>query len=250
MGGIRRIFMNLCELKKPFPSKDIEWRVTRSGVKKNGEPWALVTAYVTNRAIMDRLDEVCGPANWQNRFTEGPNGGQLCGISVRVGDEWIMKWDGADNTQIEAVKGGLSGAMKRAAVQWGIGRYLYSVEEGYAQVFTDESSTKGIYRGEAKRKDNTRVYFTWNPPKLPAWALPSDDDGKGAAPVTDSAPQNGGNQDKKVNKKQFDDVLSECKKHGADSAALFKHFGVKRGSELRESQLHEVYDWILAAGKE
>ena len=241
--------MDLCELKKPFPSKDIEWRVTRSGVKQNGEPWALVAAYVTNRAIMDRLDGVCGPGNWMNQFTGGPNGGQLCGISIRVGDEWITKWDGADNTDIESVKGGLSNAMKRAAVQWGIGRYLYSVEEGYAQVFTDNSSTKGVYRGDAKRKDNTKVYFTWNPPKLPAWALPSDDDGKGAAPASEPEVP-AGSVDKGLNKKQFEDVMNECKKHGADSKALLKHFGVKRGSEIKESQLHEVYDWILAAGKE
>lgn len=51
------------------------------------------------------------------------NGGVECGISIKIDGEWITKWDAAENTQVEAVKGGRSGAMKRAAVQWGIGRY-------------------------------------------------------------------------------------------------------------------------------
>ena len=39
-----------------------------------------------------------------------------------------MKYDGAENTDIEPVKGGLSDSFKRAAVLWGIGRYLYDME--------------------------------------------------------------------------------------------------------------------------
>src|SRR5690606_39028946 len=42
--------------------------------------------------------------------------------------EWVTKFDGAENTAVEAVKGGLSDSMKRAAAQWGIGRYLYTLE--------------------------------------------------------------------------------------------------------------------------
>jgi hypothetical protein len=120
---------DLNRLRDPFPQSDIEWKpgaVTRD--KKKG----LAMAYLTNRAIQDRLDEVCGPANWKNTFKPGPDGGVLCGIAVNVtGDpanpRWVTKWDGAENTEFESVKGGLSGAMKRAAVQWGIGRYLYDL---------------------------------------------------------------------------------------------------------------------------
>ena len=78
-------------------------------------------------------------------------------------DEWVTKWDGAENTDIEAVKGGLSGAMKRAAVQWGIGRYLYKLEESWIN-----ANENGAYRG--KTKDGTP--FKWDAPSLPSWALP------------------------------------------------------------------------------
>ena len=156
--------MDLHELHEPFPAADVEWRLQTAG-KGSGGFWARVLAYITNRAIQERLDEVCGPTNWRNEFQVGPMGGVLCGISIRCGDEWVTKWDGAENTDIEAVKGGLSNAMKRAAVQWGIGRYLYNLEEGWATCYPDR---KGSHVGQTKDKE----HFTWDPPALPDWALP------------------------------------------------------------------------------
>jgi len=160
--------MDLAKLKDPFPAEDIEWRVQSSGVK-NGKPWALVLAYVTNRAIMDRLDEVCGPENWQNKFCPAPIDGVLCGISIKCEGGWITKWDGADKTDIEAVKGGLSGAMKRAGSQWGIGRYLYNLPTGWANIHEN-----GSHRDRVKVPDGKDVWVKWDPPELPAWALPKN----------------------------------------------------------------------------
>ena len=167
--------MELSKLKAPFEAKDIQWRVAQSGLR-DGNPWAKVLAYVDNRAIMNRLDEVCGPMNWWNEYLQGPQGGVICGISIRDGDHVVTKWDGADNTNIEEVKGGLSDSMKRAAVQWGIGRYLYDLEEGWA-VF----NTNGQYSSQIKENPNDKGgrWFKWNPPALPAWALP-----KSAAPAS------------------------------------------------------------------
>ncbi|HET6568388.1 MAG TPA: Rad52/Rad22 family DNA repair protein [Rhodothermales bacterium] len=114
-----------------FTEEDIEWKPITVSKKTNK---GLAAAYITNRAIMDRLDEVVGPENWRNEFKSGPDGGVLCGISVRVGDEWVTKWDGAENSDIEPIKGGLSNAMRRAAVQWGIGRYLYRLPSQWVPV--------------------------------------------------------------------------------------------------------------------
>jgi hypothetical protein len=49
---------------------------------------------------------------------------------------------------------------------------------------------------------------------------------------------------------QAKDIASQCKKVGIKGEDLLSAFGVSRLRELRESQLHEVYDWILSAGKE
>lgn len=154
--------INFAALRDPFPVAEIEWRLQQAG-EKNGRVWAIAVPYVTNRAIQSRLDEVVGPAHWQNRYRPGPGGGVLCGISIRIGEEWVTKWDGAENTDVEGVKGGLSGAMKRAAVQWGVGRYLYGLDEHFVQV-----RENGSQRGKTKEGKP----FRWDPPALPAWALP------------------------------------------------------------------------------
>ncbi|MCP3924504.1 MAG: recombinase [Desulfobacterales bacterium] len=169
--------MDLQQLREPFKAEDVEWRIGRDGTKKDGNIWAMALCYVTNRAIMDRLDDVCGPGMWKNHYEKAPDGGILCGISIKIEDEWVTKWDGAASTQIEAVKGGLSGAMKRAGVQWGIGRYLYNLESTFVKI-----NAGGQNSGCHIAKDKKRTYYKWDTPQLPAWALPPIED------LTDNKP--------------------------------------------------------------
>jgi hypothetical protein len=150
-------------LQALFPADELEWRIGRAG-ESSGRVWALALPYVTARAIQQRLDDVMGPARWKNYFKHGPDGGVLCGLSLLVHGHWVTKWDGAENTDVQSVKGGLSSSMKRAAVQWGIGRYLYALDETFAHVHE-----AGRFR--AKTKDGKP--FKWDPPQLPAWALPA-----------------------------------------------------------------------------
>jgi len=162
------------QLREPFPEQDIGWRIGKSGAK-DGVPWAMCLAYITNRAIQTRLDSIVGPANWYNRFRKGPQGGVLCGLSLRVGEEWISKWDGAENTEFESVKGGLSDAMKRAAVLWGVGRYLYNLDINFAECRTGQKPGDGWFKAKGKNSGAQAgdVWFWWHPPALPAWAVPS-----------------------------------------------------------------------------
>jgi len=165
--------MNLNQLKEPFKENEIEWRIGSAGIS-NGRIWANVLAYVTNRAIMDRLDSVCGPENWKNEFIEWKGVNQLCGISIKINNEWVAKWDGAGDSEIESVKGGLSDAMKRAAVQWGIGRYLYELPVTNAKCYevgSKKGDNKGSFRD--KKNNNQLVFFEWDTPKLPSEFLPA-----------------------------------------------------------------------------
>lgn len=60
---------------------------------------------------------------------------QLCGIAIYFeGKGFITKWDGAEDSDIEPIKGGLSDSMKRAAYQWGIGRVLYSLDTVWVDI--------------------------------------------------------------------------------------------------------------------
>lgn len=86
---------------------------------------------------MQRLDDILGPENWQDNYFETPKR-ILCNLGIRVDQEWIWKSDGAGDTDMEGEKGGLSDSFKRAAVKFGIGRYLYRIrvpwidlEDGY-----------------------------------------------------------------------------------------------------------------------
>ena len=170
--------MNLAALSEPFPVDDIEWRVSRSGVGKSGI-FCMVLAYVTNRAVQNRLDSVCGPENWR---VEEPriidvNGKSAfaVGIAIRSGDEWLTKWDVAEPTAIEPAKGGFSGAMKRAASQWGIGRYLYYLDEHFAEVSENPPTVKSPHWHYAKlpQKHGGASYY-WKTPELPGWAIPKE----------------------------------------------------------------------------
>lgn len=159
--------MNLKRLSDPFNEDEIEWRVGQCGIK-NGKPWVMCLAYVQARAIMNRLDEVCGPENWRISydFIKGEQAitpGVIGRLSILIGDRWVTKEDGAEQTDIESFKGGLSSALKRAGSVWGIGRYLYMLESAFGQV-----DPNGKFWG--KTKDNTE--FRWDPPRLPSWALP------------------------------------------------------------------------------
>lgn len=126
-------------LAAPFPGDAISWRaqsVTRDGTK------AMALAYIDARDVMARLDEVCGPANWQDSYAETPKGRLICTLSLRIGAEWISKADGAGDTDVEGEKGAISDALKRAAVKWGVGRYLYDMPVVWAECETTEYNGK------------------------------------------------------------------------------------------------------------
>jgi len=232
--------MNLKKLKEPFASGDVEWRIQRSGVKNN-KVWAMCLAYITSRAVMDRLDDVAGAENWRNEFKEGPHGGVLCGISIKLSDEWVTKWDGADNTDIEAVKGGLSGAMKRAAVLWGIGRYLYNLDAGFAIV-----SDSGKFRAQTKDKKS----FKWSPPALPVWALPAgSESSNGRTPETERNSGNGGSTPPSETKKKltsedikyFNAMTEQKKKLGEEMYySILKSRGLEHCNELTSRETRKA----------
>ncbi len=111
-------------LAAPFPKHEIHWRA--QNITKEGDK-ALALAYIDARDVMRRLDEVVGAASWQDRYVETHSGRVICTLSILLDDAWVSKSDGAGDTAVEGEKGALSDAFKRAAVKWGIGRYLYAL---------------------------------------------------------------------------------------------------------------------------
>jgi len=75
-----------------------------------------------------------GPGNWKDHYEMIGNHCVLCTLSLRIDDEWVSKQDvseidsNRDSTDKNAFKGAVSDALKRAAVKWGIGRFLYDYD--------------------------------------------------------------------------------------------------------------------------
>ena len=156
-------------LCRPFPVEDIEWRLIQ--VWDRGESGGIggrCAAYVTAREAMARLDLVFGPGGWSSSVTPFEIGREP-GFVCRITAGGISHEDVADLTNKEALKGGASGAFKRAAVHFGVGRYLYDLPGGFIQV-----DPKGLFQGEITKEGTAggKKYFSWNPPSLPPYAIP------------------------------------------------------------------------------
>ncbi len=132
----------LKQLRRPFPYEDIDWKVQ---VTNKDKTQGMAVPYLDSRAIQNRLDEAVGPMNWTNEFLLWQEKSQVCGIGLYDAERgaWVMKYDGAENTDIEPVKGGLSDSFKRAAVLWGIGRYLYDMASIWVAIEPIGTSGKG-----------------------------------------------------------------------------------------------------------
>lgn len=131
--------LDTAQLAAPFPADAVSWRA--QSLNRDGNS-AMALAYIDARDVMRRLDDVCGPAGWSDSYAETPKGRVIGTIAIRIGDEWVSKSDGAGDTDVEGAKGGMSDAFKRAAVKWGIGRYLYDLPVVWADCESYERNSK------------------------------------------------------------------------------------------------------------
>lgn len=89
---------------------------------------ASCVAYVDARDVADLLDRAIGSENWKDEYQYIGNQ-WLCGLSIRTKNgDWVTKWDTGVAGEFEAEKSAISDAFKRAAVKWGVGRFLYDLK--------------------------------------------------------------------------------------------------------------------------
>lgn len=138
-------------LETPFPVAKIHWRVGATNKEKTK---GIALAYIDSRDVMKRLDDVMG-VDWQNTYPLSDGKLLICEISLKIDGEWVTRSNGAGDTDVEAEKGKASDAFKRAAVQWGIGRYLYALPNEWVKI-----------------EPYGRSYRLAETPKMPDWATP------------------------------------------------------------------------------
>jgi hypothetical protein len=172
----------LAALAAPLPPDAVDWRVgSLTKDKKRG----MALAYIDARTVQDRLAEVCG-ALWASDHTVSADGKKVtCRVGIKIDGEWIWRSNGAGETDYEAEKGSYSDAFKRAAVMWGIGRYLYDLPSPWVAV----NEFKQIDPGEmAKLRAIAAGKAPTEQPKTPAKAAeaPKPPANRPAGPVPEA----------------------------------------------------------------
>ena len=110
---------------RPLRADEIECRIGSVGAKG-----FTMLLYKDARCDMNILDETVGEFNWQRDHKE-IKGVVYCGVGINgrgqsTHDEWVWKWDAGAESYTEKEKGEASDSFKRACVNWGIGRELYT----------------------------------------------------------------------------------------------------------------------------
>ena len=85
----------------------------------------MLLLYKDARCDMNILDETVGPLNWQRKHSRD-NANCVASIWDEGKGRWVEKEDTGTESNTEAEKGLASDSFKRACVNWGIGRELYT----------------------------------------------------------------------------------------------------------------------------
>ena len=153
----------LAKLAAPFDPNDVAWKP--QAVKGTR---ALAVAYIDARTVAERLDRVVA-GDWTFDWEEASNGCVKGKLTIRgtircdVGEQ-------GDGPQGKTLKAAVSDALKRSAVQFGVGRYLYRLPAQWVD-----------YDAQHKRLART--------PVLPAWAIPGSEDEESEAPTRPYRPE-------------------------------------------------------------
>lgn len=188
--------------------------------------------YKDARCDMNILDDTVGPMNWKKAYTRD---NRNCTVYIYDKDkgEWVGKEDTGTESNTESEKGLASDSFKRACVNWGIGRELYSapfiwIAAGQCEInaggtkyrcsdrfevaaieYDDKERISSLTIEKVKGRERTTVY-TYSNPTLPANMVKS--------------------------------LRAVAKQHGHTESDICGYFGVQKFSELTVEQYKKLMD--------
>jgi hypothetical protein len=154
------------KLADPFKPQQLGWKAQ---VTTQDKARCLAVPYIDARDVMGRLNEVLGIGGWQDEYEVLPGGSVVCTLTVHLDGRSVSRSDvGSPSEQPDAgdkLKAAFSDALKRAAVKFGVGRYLYYLDQFWV-----------AYDAQRKQPDDKAALKM-----LPAWAMPAAEERKAAA---------------------------------------------------------------------
>ena len=144
----------LAELAQPFDPEAVEFK---AGAVTQDKARALALAYVDSRVYQARLDAVA--PDWRNEYTREYAGDRVivtCALTVAgvtrqaIGEslQASARHDGSTVIEENAATSAEAQAFKRACSAFGLGRYLYSVPQVWAEY---DAAAPAVHAGGAAR---------------------------------------------------------------------------------------------------
>jgi hypothetical protein len=119
-------------LRIPFNVADVDFR---PGATTKDKTKAIGLAYVDKRIYEDRLDDLIGPGNWSVEYRQLGDKGIICRLII---DNVVREDVGEFATDdVASFPTAVAQAFKRACSSFGLGRYLYSLPQVWAEYDAD-----------------------------------------------------------------------------------------------------------------
>ena len=193
-------------LAAPFKESEISWVVVATTNKNTPQMSELWAPYLEADPIIDRLDQVVGPDGWSLDIEAAGERAAICRLTILGVTKAGAGQIAADQKTDQPFKAAATDALKRAAVLFGIGRYLHKVQNEWRKPTADGARPK---RGAAPKAPPPAPRPSPAPASPPAQAAAPE----APRPAEPAKPPNG--QPLPPGQQAFQDMM---KAHGLDLA--------------------------------
>jgi hypothetical protein len=238
--------IDFAKLAAPFPPSEIKWKPVSWNKDRSR---ALVLPYVDARAVMDRLDEVVGPF-WWNDYMQISGTAVVCTLTITDHEtgKTCSKTDvGVSDGQGEnAIKSAFSDALKRTAVKFGVGRYLYQHPKTWVDCEDNGYSFKEPPAPGFKLAETLKTPPP-SPPEPPKAQQPPSEQKAAPGPAQERPVEKKTNPS--ITKEQALKLVALCNHYKIDQKIVVMSLGIERWSQLPDYKYSFAVRFILSEGQ-
>ncbi len=253
------------KLRQPFGAEHLRWKIQTRVAEGQAEPLALVVVYVDARSVAAHLDDVV-PGQWHSEYRAPAVTVGLPALECRLTVCGVTRCDvGTVEPGVRAgsdTKDLYSDALKRAAVQFGVGAFLYRFPQVQARTEKSGQTWYVTREAQAELRVLTRAVLEGRPtlPRFQALRVRgyapggvAEVGGGGVTVPEEGPPPIGEERGHKMQELLTRSLLhSEWRGEATtDYATFVLGFAVEALSELTEAEARAVYSAakLLAPGE-